>query len=374
MKTNLILSFISVLLILLVLAIGLQLIDKPKVPVTIVGWTAIVDDRVNQLGFRGQMIDYNSDDLVILLVGDSQVETVYTVPDSMPEYLLQEKLKLRGIKSKVFTIGSSGYGNDQQFLHFNRYFSEYRADYVFLWQTFGNDIWNNVWPTHWPKDGSPKPTFTMQNDQLTGPNYNIGDTLFQSRSSRFNILNIFKRLKSSTNGLDEAWTKNLPESYIDFKSSNEFKEEDYLIDLNLKDDDYKNENLFTEKSHLAIGLIPRSPRMEYGIKLTNKLITEMENLSLENKSKFIILDFYTSEDVQNLDTIIYVKNSEMYLYSNSMVLENKMMVNEKFNQFKFEITWPDYKVSDSDPHLNVETYSKALDSLASFIIKDYYEN
>ncbi|MCW8849116.1 MAG: hypothetical protein OQJ81_03980, partial [Melioribacteraceae bacterium] len=39
------------------------------------------DDVPNQLGLRGQKIKYNKNDFVVLLVGDSQVESATSSPD-----------------------------------------------------------------------------------------------------------------------------------------------------------------------------------------------------------------------------------------------------------------------------------------------------
>ncbi|MDR4483458.1 MAG: hypothetical protein R3B95_09565 [Nitrospirales bacterium] len=95
----------------------------------------------NQFGFRGQTIDYHPDDYVVLLVGDSQVEAYAGRPEHMPEQFLQELLASQLHKPvKVFSLASSGWGQDQQLLAIQAYFRDYRADLVLLWATPGNDF------------------------------------------------------------------------------------------------------------------------------------------------------------------------------------------------------------------------------------------
>ena len=98
----------------------------------------------------------------------------------MPERRLQDYLSDKVRKSsgnvKVFTLGTEGYGQDQQLLVLQEFYRSHRADMVVLWQTPGNDVWNNMFPTHWPtKNGWPKPTFRLINDELSGPTENMGD-------------------------------------------------------------------------------------------------------------------------------------------------------------------------------------------------------
>ena len=48
-----------------------------------------VAEQPNQLGARGQPISYTDDEMVVLLVGDSQVEWPFGSLKEMPEALLQ---------------------------------------------------------------------------------------------------------------------------------------------------------------------------------------------------------------------------------------------------------------------------------------------
>ncbi|MFZ1748075.1 MAG: hypothetical protein WAU17_19360, partial [Nitrospirales bacterium] len=80
----------------------------------------------NQFGYRGQNINYDTDDYVVLLVGDSQVEAYAGRAEHMPEQFLQESLASQLHQPvKVFSLASSGWGQDQQLLAIQEYFNLY---------------------------------------------------------------------------------------------------------------------------------------------------------------------------------------------------------------------------------------------------------
>ena len=84
---------------------------------------------VNALGYRGQSIVTEKDDLVVLLVGDSQVECIACADNRMPEDFLQNFLVLGGSRAKVFSLGAAGFGPDQELLALRSYFKMgFRAD------------------------------------------------------------------------------------------------------------------------------------------------------------------------------------------------------------------------------------------------------
>lgn len=104
---------------------------------------------VNNLGYRGQNFSYSPNDKVIVLLGDSFVECVRCSDDKLPERILEDAIaaKTGSNNVKVFSLGASGYGADQELLALRDYFGGgYRADAVVLWQTLGNDIWETVFP------------------------------------------------------------------------------------------------------------------------------------------------------------------------------------------------------------------------------------
>ena len=128
------LVFILILCLIPILIVEglLQLIDKPFYREEVrVGWKYQGNEsHVNQVGYRGQNIDYSDDDFVIVLLGDSQVEAEAMTPENMAEKILEGYLKDSIPNVKVFSLGSGGQGNDQQMEALQEYFKTYRADAV----------------------------------------------------------------------------------------------------------------------------------------------------------------------------------------------------------------------------------------------------
>lgn len=130
--------------------------------------------NTNQFGLRGQDIDYRENDYVVLLVGDSQVEAYASKPDLMPEKILQESLEAElGRSVRVFSLASSGWGQDQQLLALQRYFDRYTANLVLVWPTPANDFWENTFPDRGVTKaaGHLKPTFKLKAGNLTRVHY-----------------------------------------------------------------------------------------------------------------------------------------------------------------------------------------------------------
>src|SRR5262249_743189 len=128
-------------------------------------WSAY---EANQLGFRGRKIEYDDEDYVVLLVGDSQVESAASYSDELPEIILERYLKTTTQKRvRVFSIGASGWSQDQQLLALREYFQQFRANLIVLWHTPSNDFWENAFPdrsTQAPA-GHLKPVFFLDDQQ-----------------------------------------------------------------------------------------------------------------------------------------------------------------------------------------------------------------
>jgi len=188
---NLLLVLLSAALTLGAIEVTLRLLDIPAWDTEIrAGWRALrsPEPPINELGFRGQPIRYANDAIVVLLLGDSQVESLACPAASMPERFLEESLRAVDPRYKVFSVGAGGYGNDQEYLALVEYFAKYRADSVILWQTMGNDIWNNVFPTNIPKDGIIKPTFWLERGELKGPNYQLGEIIREPAQTKLGVM------------------------------------------------------------------------------------------------------------------------------------------------------------------------------------------
>jgi hypothetical protein len=186
--------FILILVCLILFEVALHIINIPRPHYS--GWKGNdKKEELNQLGFRGQDIKYSDNDFVILLLGDSQVQATTCSFTMMPEKRLEYYLQhIPGItrKIKVFSVGTGGYGQDQEFLMLKEYYKKFRADMVILWLTPQNDIRDNIFPSHWPTNGAPKPTYWIMNDRLMGPSEQFGHIVHEERFKLYALINRIK--------------------------------------------------------------------------------------------------------------------------------------------------------------------------------------
>ena len=192
----------------------------------------------------------------------------------MPEKRLEYHLSaITGKAIKVFSLGDGGYGQDQQFLALNEFFTDYTADLVIVWETPANDVWNNMFPTHWPKDGTPKPTFWLdENNNLNGP---------KDRYSNFRMIGLIKSALFMRS-LDELWEQEyLPAAYEPSTNyAGDVLEDWHGINIKL-------ENIENEKTHVGLSLVPASERTKYGLRLTNQLLMVMKQVSHDHNARFM---------------------------------------------------------------------------------------
>lgn len=103
----------------------------------------------NDLGFRGESIDLSNDNgtLRIVCLGASTTysDGVKDYKESYP-YLLQSKLRAKGLNLEVINAGVPGYSSYQSLQNFYLRVTNLKPDYVILYQGF-NDLQNRlVWP------------------------------------------------------------------------------------------------------------------------------------------------------------------------------------------------------------------------------------
>jgi hypothetical protein len=125
------------------------------------------DHESNQFGFRGRNIEYTDEDYVVLLVGNSQVEAAASNFEDLPETMLERYLKAITQKHvRVFSIGASGWSQDQQLLALQDYFQQFRANLIAIWHT-PNDYWENAFPDRSLANdaGHLKPVFFLEDQQ-----------------------------------------------------------------------------------------------------------------------------------------------------------------------------------------------------------------
>lgn len=359
---NILLVSSSILFAVLVGTVTLQVLYKPT-PIKS-GWRSSLSFsrtvhklEKNQLGFRGQPINYSDDDFVILLLGDSQVEAISCAYGWMPERRLEHYLKSEhSKKARVFTLGASGYGQDQQLLVLKEYFQRYRANLVVLWQTSANDVWNNMFPTHWPANGTPKPTFVLKNGELNGPSEQMEQEL---ETPALKLMALWHQLFPPP-GRDDEWEKYLPEPYsplvaYDGPVNRTWQEA-------LDSGTMEGENLSNEKAHLAIKLIPRSRRMVYGLELTRRLLQEIQKQVSAQNGKFVI--FRTVVESKDWNEEVYVLNGKYYKASETQSEANVLYMDQGFEQYMVPVTVEDSAMGPTDGHLNEHATDLVMKDLA----------
>ena len=348
----------------------LRLFEYPHIPES--GWrTERPRPLVNQLGFRGRPIEYGPDDFVVVLVGDSHVECDACGADDLPEIILERALRRYRPHVRVFSIGASGYGQDQQLLGLREYFRAHRADWVLVWQTIDNDVWNNLFPTHWPgrSDGWPKPTFWLRNGELRGPTQLVGEPVFRSRVWALIVMNLL-------GGVDRWWERSLPPAYSPVAGSSS------LSDAPVIPPPHALESLRTEKSHVAIHLTPPSARMEYALDLTGALLTEMAALASVHGAELFVFSFDERTAVARAYPMLYRLPTEafffeeggrLYAADGAQAERNRSRLNRGLRHVSIPIREPAYRVGRRDPHLSAEGNRQVLGDLAEALHRDIDE-
>jgi len=360
--TELLLAGGSVLFTAGVLVLLIQLIYKP--PAVHAGWRADVNAlEKNELGFRGHPIGYGSEDFVLVLLGDSVVEAKACAYDWMPERRLEEHLRRRGRAVRVCTLGASGYGQDQELLALEEYLGRYRADLVLLNIVAGNDVWNNMFPTHNPGSGVPKPTFWLEGDRLLGPSERLGEPMW---SPRLKALALLERLWLPRRR-DADWERRLPPAYRPLEGYQGAVDR-WMMDA-LDQGRVQFENLESEKSHFSLSLVPRSPRTEYGIKLTRHLLRRIEETVAAHQGRFIIYR-HTVDGGFGLPPHegVYIFRDRLYRLSPEQFNLSLQDLVEGFTYLGIQLHMEHARFGPADPHLNEHGVDMAMELLAGELL------
>ena len=256
-------------------------------------------DATNDLGLRGRPIAYGADDVVVLLVGDSQVEAATLPLEAMPEALLEEALaEAAGRAVRVVSIGSSGWGQDQQLLALREYFARWRADAVVVWATPSNDFFENTFADRStdPYAGPVKPTFLLRDGRLDGPYY-AGprgiDRLLLGQLVRTAIGggSYSERVRADWNRLIPGVDRG-PE-VADCADAEPIAQDDFAAnELQLDGAGpymVRSVNDVAEsRSHFSPRTWPRSPRDEYQVAITRALYDEIGRLADEHGASLTV--------------------------------------------------------------------------------------
>ena len=337
--------------------------------------------EVNQLGLRGKAIKYSDEDYIVLLVGDSQVEAAASPFDQMPEALLQRRLSVITQKPiKVFSLASSGWGQDQQLLAMQEYFKLYRADLVLTWVTPINDFWENAFPDRstTPQAGNIKPVFYEKNGKLEGPYY-VGQFFYRHSAFLQLIAEVVTGLNINQLILNR-WGSKLPAKTSSQKSEDcagtleihqdEFFENIYSLDKKSKYTILSPEDLIGGRSHFSPQLTPKFPIEQYQTQITRLLFEKMIETSKKHGSQFIA--FYPIREDLNrrIDLIRCVKSyqGESFGFDPNYQKLMAKTVPEN-NLLLFQIGGRDeIVVSKKDRHLNAAGNKQVIENLSDWVL------
>jgi hypothetical protein len=256
-------------------------------------------------------------------------------------------------------VGAGGYGQDQELLALQEYYRKYRADLVLLWQTPGNDVWNNVFKTHMA-NRNPKPTFWLDGSgSLHGPSEGLLQPLAESRL-------VVASLWQRAFGLpwrDRSWERRLPEPYAPLAQHAGPARTEWQERWQTNLGRMRDENLETEKSHMAVMLAPRSRRMQYGLDLTHALTRRIEELVTANHGRLVVF-YVDTHDFVSDDDQIYVLNGKYYRVSKRQFEANWSYVNRGFDVETIPVVEKDWRVGPDDGHLNARATDQVMADLA----------
>lgn len=336
-------------------------------PVIRVGWRGVCPAaEKNDLGFRGHPVDYEEHDFVVVLLGDSQVEAKACAYGLMPETQLEQCLQSRIDHAIVVSLGAGGYGQDQQLLALREYFDRgFRADLVILWQTIDNDVWNNTFPTHWPTNANPKPTFSLVGEKLR-----LAPELLETyRPSDLQLLRLWGNLRFRR--LDDFWGKSvLPDPYRPLSDRSLPQRDDWQVSFTSRVE--SGDNFENDKNHLSLFLVPRSPRVDYGIQLTRALITEIE---AESNSHGASLVLFRTSDTKKLSQLAepdryFWTDDGVYHFSREQYDKSVAEITDGFVSLSVPVTFEPAAVGPTDSHLNEHATAQVMKDLGNLLVDE----
>lgn len=343
-------------------------------PQRISGWKSrqYPSHELNQFGYRGARLEAQEGESVIVLLGDSFVESAASPIEEMPERLLEKKLRKMGLPVKVVSLGAAGYGQDQQLLALREFFQSQKASLVLMWVTPTNDVWNNMFPTHqgtwW------KPTFRVKDGALLPseeewlqPAPPIGSSLWALiRQEVFD---------ASPADYDKMWAAELPPPYQPSKNRPSEPVGRTWQDMAEKDPRFSSERFDIGRHHNQLYLNPPGPREEYGIQLTHLLSREIQNLCQQNGAEFAVFSSLDWDQWPHGDPEkdqhwmelegLYYAISEHRFRANLETLYQGMRV------IQVPCTVADWQVSPTDAHFNQSALDQVFGDLAEGVAHDY---
>ncbi len=322
------------------------------------------------MGFRGREITYADDDLVVLLVGDSEVYAAMLPFEQMPERHLEQELRKYRPDVRVFSIADMGYGQDQQLLALKKYFSAYRADLVVLMLTARNDVENNIFPAS-GLNNTLKPTFWLENGEFQEP----VEEWLQAIGPRLKMTLLWRTHIGKTMGesLFQKWERDiLPMPY---KPLDKYEG---LVDYTWQKGWASSVKLAfkgieSEISTVGMHFTPRSKRREYGIELTRFLFSEIKKTTEANGGHFIILKAERPWEVKNSETEkAFFLQGKYFRTSIKQYKNNLKELLDGYEHYRIPLNMENFTISEDNAHLNEKALRKIMQDLSLIMSKEEY--
>lgn len=336
------------------------------------GWTYRSNNSeaedFNQYGFRGKPIPpgKKAHQKWILLLGDSQIESLGLDDSLQMEHLLERKINPYpdSVEYVFFTAGTGGYGQDQQLMWLERILKKHPFDMVVLWFTPENDVWNNMFPTHWPWNGTPKPTFVLNNKKLSLEL----DTIKYELNSALKLLVLFEKiaLDKKYSHLDDLWsTTYLPvNEIITYDTSLSKKTTEWIGE---------QEQMNEQKTHLLLYTEKNTKRLQYGLELTKALLDSMKNLCAGHHAdlKIFVAENHFYDHMHDGKWMYDDHLQSFFKVSKTSYQRRLEALLNPFGGKIFSLKTKDKRISEQDTyHLNRAAQQELADSLQKWIIRD----
>jgi hypothetical protein len=261
------------LLALCAVEMAMRYLDRPRWVTS--GWrSTATSGPINPFGYRGRPTKpFRTSDFVVVMTGAAAVECLACPPDETLDLMLERALRQYNQNVHVVTIGSSGYGQDQQYLALHRLLDTSHADLVIDWASFADDVPANTFRFGQPRPGQlmPKPTFALRGNDSVGPTEGIGGPVYKTKLSTL--------LRPMFIDLDRNWTTLLPKADPGAAIASSSAEIQSHVDADLEG----------QRTAWSIWLMPRPARVKYGMALTRALLLHMQDLSRLRGARFEIL-------------------------------------------------------------------------------------
>ncbi len=335
------------------------------------------DSEANEFGYRGQPIKYEKGDYVVVLLGDSQVESASEPLEQMPERLLEIELgKRMGRPVKVFSLAASGWGQDQQVQALERYLKSYRADLVLAWATPGNDFWEDTFADRSPlvMAGPIKPTFRIQGDRLEGPFY-PKDFYYGGYAITQLLGELYGKTQHKSLGqmISDEWKTHLPiRPRSTTPSCDQYQKADQQAMLASEEkfsytDKYKietAEDLLESKTHFAPYMQPQTEMDDYQRRLMSLLFARIKDMAAAHGAGMKV--FYISKKLRAFEIACVGSDQTGYfaLARNFDTAMAKVVPPEDLLNIPVE-GGKEINVSDADRHLSTIGNQRTMAGLAT---------